>query len=1088
MRFSIRWAFLLGFLGLIWGTQIITNTSSYFTSQKVLDQHAKEIMTNIAELAMVESQNHLSYAYEAAVLTTRLIADDFMGEGADIITAVERYFFNQLELHPHFTGIYLGFPNGDFYDVRNHYRGDISCIRTKFIQNQGTFRSIKLKWRDSNYKIIDSAVDLNDTYDPRLRPWYKKALEKKKIVWTDPYIFYTSQKPGITIAGPIYNPSGTLRCIIGVDVEIDQLSTFIAKLKIGKSGKAFMLNKNGDVVAFPNLDQLRYVDKSRSNKIRLVKINELDDILSRKAFMSINNKFGEKIYDNLEQPCFAGFEYQNKTYHTMFIQFRALQWPWIVGVYLPEDDYLGAINNNRKFNLLVTFVMSLLATILCMALSKGIIRPLSYLEKMAIAVKNDNFTTQYNIKSVYKEIQETADSFYLMKKDIQKSSKKYLGIFNNIQDVYYEITIEGKLLEVSPSLLKSFNYTREELIGSSLSGIFAKPEESDKLIQNILNKKKITDYEVVLKNKNGPLTYASLTASLITDEHGNNEIIIGSLRDITPRKIAEAKLRQYKDHLEEKVKLRTLELKKANAALIKEFEQRQISEKALRESEEKYRSILESTGEGYYECDLDGKFTFLNNTACKILGHPCDELIGQNMIKYIGLKDQTNVMHLMNLVSKDHKIINNLKITIIRKDKTKIPVRLSILPNRDYDQKITGFRGIAYDITQQEESEKQRVKLEEQLNHAQRMEAIGTLAGGIAHDFNNLLMGIQGNLAILYLGIEPDNDLYEYLETIENCIDSGASLTRQLLGFARGGKYIVTQTNLNELLQKAAILFGRTKKEIKIHGSYEKNIWLVDVDQGQIDQVLINLFVNASQAMPGGGDLYLKTANKTLDQDFVKPFNVNPGKYVQVSVSDTGIGMDQKTLKRIFEPFFTTKKLGKGTGLGLASVFGIIKNHDGIIYAKNKKGQGVTFNMFLPISKIASKELKTQPKELKTGHETILLVDDEEYILDAFTLMLKDLGYLVHTAICGKEAVKIYNDKMEQIDLVILDMVMPDISGGEILDILKELNPQVKIIISSGYNLKHLAKEMHNRKFDAFIQKPFNMRQLSNKIRIVLDG
>lgn len=603
-----------------------------------------------------------------------------------------------------------------------------------------------------------------------------------------------------------------------------------------------------------------------------------------------------------------------------------------------------------------------------------------------------------------------------------------------------------------------------------------------------MSKEKIADYEVVLKNKNGSLVHASLTASLVTDEDGNNELIIGSLRDITPRKKAEAELRQYQNYLEEKVKLRTLELKKANTDLILEVEQRQITEKALRESEEKYRTILESTGEGYYECDLVGKLTFLNKSACKILGYPCDKLIGKNIFKYISPQDQIIIKNSINFESKDYKAINYLKIAVIRKNKTELPLRLSILPNMNYNQKITGFRGIGSDISEQEESEKQRIKLEEQLNHAQRMKAIGTLAGGIAHDFNNLLMGIQGNLAILYLGIEPDNDLYEYLETIENCVDSGSSLTRQLLGFARGGKYVITPTNVNELLQKASTLFGRTKKGLKIHGSYEKNIWPADVDQGQINQVLMNLFVNASHAMPGSGDLYLKTENRILDQDFVKPFKAKSGKYVMISVTDTGIGMDQKTLKKIFEPFFTTKTLGIGTGLGLASVFGIVKNHDGIIYAESKKGHGSTFYMFFPASEMVTKELKSQPKKFKTGHETILLVDDEEYILDIFTLMLKDLGYSVYTAICGKEAVKIYNEKIEQIDMVILDMVMPDISGGEIFDILKELNPQVKIIISSGYNLKHLVKDTVNREFDAFIQKPFNMQQLSDKIRKVLDG
>jgi signal transduction histidine kinase len=225
------------------------------------------------------------------------------------------------------------------------------------------------------------------------------------------------------------------------------------------------------------------------------------------------------------------------------------------------------------------------------------------------------------------------------------------------------------------------------------------------------------------------------------------------------------------------------------------------------------------------------------------------------------------------------------------------------------------------------------------------MESLGTLAGGIAHDFNNLLMGIQGRTSLMVMDKDYSHPDFEHLKGIEDYVKSAADLTRQLLGFARGGKYEVKPTDINEMIKKSSSMFGRTKKEIKIHEKYQKDVWTVEVDQGQIEQVLMNLYVNAWQAMPGGGELYIETENVTLNEDYVKPYQVEQGNYVKISITDTGVGMDEATRQRIFEPFFTTKEMGRGTGLGLASVYGIIKNHGGFINVYSEKGEGTTFNI-----------------------------------------------------------------------------------------------------------------------------------------------
>lgn len=514
---------------------------------------------------------------------------------------------------------------------------------------------------------------------------------------------------------------------------------------------------------------------------------------------------------------------------------------------------------------------------------------------------------------------------------------------------------------------------------------------------------------------------------------------------------------------------------------IRDITERKAMEEELRKSEEKYRNILENMEEVYFEVDLRGRLTFFNDAACTVTGYSRDELMGKHFKEYTSPETSKRMFadFQEEYFSGERQEIVDYEV-ITKNGSTRL-MQVSSNLLRDQSGAPLGFRALARDVTNHR-------RLESQLVQAQKMEAVGTLAGGIAHDFNNLLMGIQGYTSLMLLDLAASHPYYEKLRSVEDQVQSGADLTRQLLGFAQGGRYEVKPTNLNETIKKSSSMFGRTKKEITIHRKLKKDLWTVEVDQGQMEQVFLNLYVNAWQAMPGGGDIYLETQNVFLSDDEIIRYGIQPGLYVQVSVVDTGVGMNEKTRERIFDPFFTTKEMGRGTGLGLAMVYGIIRGHGGTIDVTSELGHGTTFTIYLPGSEKNIVVEKTAVTETVKGMETILLIDDEPINLEVSGELLESLGYRVYLAGGGQEGLNIYEEKRDEIDMVILDMVMPGISGGETFDRLRKSNPDIRVLLCSGYSINGQAQNILDRGCNGFIQKPYKMSHLSQKIRELLDS
>ncbi len=637
------------------------------------------------------------------------------------------------------------------------------------------------------------------------------------------------------------------------------------------------------------------------------------------------------------------------------------------------------------------------------------------------------------------------------KEELEASEEKYRTILESIEEGYYEVDITGNVIFANSPMYKILGYPKDGLIGMNSRQVM--DEKTAKRVYQVFNRvyttgipSRLLDWELISKDRRK--RYVEISVSLIKNSEADPTGFRGILRDISDRKLMEENLKNEK---------------------------------------ERFESLASDAPFGMSIINPDGTYEYINPEFIVMFGYTLEDIPTGKTWFELAFPDPEYRKEVLSTWIRDLK---GAKPGTLRPREFKVSCKDGSI--KDIYFRVVMLKNNNQLATYEDVTETR--KLESQLRQVTKMEAIGTLAGGIAHDFNNLLMAIQGNASLVALDIDPNHPFYEKLENIQRYVQSGADLTKQLLGFARGGKYEVKATDINRLIEKSSEMFGRTKKEITISLECQEDLRVVEADKGQIEQVLLNLYVNSWQAMPGGGSLYIKTENVILDRNNMKPYYVEPGNYVKISVTDTGIGMDDSTRKRVFDPFFTTKEIGRGTGLGLASVYGIIKNHGGYIDVYSEKGKGTTIELYLPATGESIKKLSTEQDaqgEIVRGKETILLVDDEDMIIDIGEEILNKMGYNVLLARSGREAIEIVSKASKgkgipPIDLVILDMIMPDMGGGDTYDRLKEIDPNIKVLLSSGYSVDGVATRILDRGCNGFIQKPFNLKQLSQKIRGIL--
>jgi two-component system, cell cycle sensor histidine kinase and response regulator CckA len=518
------------------------------------------------------------------------------------------------------------------------------------------------------------------------------------------------------------------------------------------------------------------------------------------------------------------------------------------------------------------------------------------------------------------------------------------------------------------------------------------------------------------------------------------------------------------------------------------------AEQALRESEERYRSIFENLPLGIFRSTIAGRFVEINPAMARMLGYDSPDEAVQDIVDigkqiYVHAEDRDKIVS--RQLAADGNTMQHLSHYRSRSGREWV-ANLYLTTIRDSDGKPAFFEGIVEDVTERIQSEKERERLQAQLIQAQKMESIGRLAGGIAHDFNNVLSAIIGYSELALHETEPFGRLYEHLSEIRKAADRSVDLTRQLLAFARKQTVLPKVVDLNDTVQDSLQLLQRMiGEEIRLVWQPATDIWPVKVDPGQIDQILANLCVNARDAIESVGSIAIETDNAVLDEAYAAAHaGAVPGEYVLLAVRDNGHGMVSETLDHAFEPFFTTKDTGKGTGLGLAMVYGIVKQNNGYIDIESEPGRGTDVCIYLPRHTGEAAEVREDIPEqtVARGDETILIVEDEPVILDIAKLILDNCGYRVLTASRPNEALRIVREHGNEIDMMITDVIMPGMNGRELADEVLKLFPDMRYLFMSGYSGNAIAQHGVLDGGVHFIQKPFSTSALADKVREVLDA
>jgi PAS domain S-box-containing protein len=637
---------------------------------------------------------------------------------------------------------------------------------------------------------------------------------------------------------------------------------------------------------------------------------------------------------------------------------------------------------------------------------------------------------------------------------LAEKEHRFRLMIQNVNDMLLILEPDGTVSFVSPACTQMLGYAAHELLGKSVYA-FICPEDVSwvrSAIQGLLeSKNRVVVLEFRQVHRDGSIRWVEASGTNLVDDPTIGGFVL-AVRDISRRRQSELEILEWK---------------------------------------QRYDLLALAAGNVVYDRHSSGAVVWGGGFE-KMLGFAAGEMQGgvNQWMERVHPEDVRRVRDELAHVA-ERGVSLAMEYRLRRQDGNYVLVEDTSYPYFDERGKVERFIGVLVDITKRKKADEENAKLAASLRQAQKMESIGRLAGGVAHDFNNLLTVISGNVSFAMMDLQRQDPLYESMNEISRAVDSAATLTRQLLAFSRKQVIDPRVLNLNTLVERLQKMLTRLLGEdIELRAVLSESLGQVRVDPGQVEQVIVNLAVNARDAMPDGGSLTLETANVTLDQAFCRDRSLSqPGEFVMLAVSDNGCGMDEETKSHLFEPFFTTKEQGKGTGLGLATVYGVVTQNKGAIDVYSEPNRGTSFKIYLPRVEAAPETLQSNElTRLPRGGETIILVEDEDMVREVAVRLLKRQGYRVHAYANGGEAMMAATELREEFHLLITDVVMPGINGRVLAKNLQALRPAMKVLFTSGYTGDVIIHHGMLEQGTEFISKPYTLEQLAKRVREVLNS
>lgn len=999
--------------------------------------------------------------------------------------ALAQYFWEQVQVFNSVTSIYFGNAAGGFVGAgREGARGILYKTGTVDFA-PGTFQKHATDNEGNPTDLLASVPH----FDPRGRPWYTGAAEKGDATWSKVYILTTGQDMAIAASRPVYDEAQTLIGVVSIDLFITHVSDFLKTLDIGKTGQSFIMERDGLLVAASTPDPL-FTAPDENNQRQRLTAGQSASPLIRQAAAALTQQFGDYHAITAAQQLDFLLNGQRQ-----FLQVSPLRdgygIDWLIVVVIPEADFMAQVHTNNR----ITGLLSSVALLVCLGIgvvtARRITQPIVHLNASTQALVRGNWQPIEPVGGVH-EIHTLTLSFNLMAEQLQQtlanlsteieehkraeaalreSEERYRQLFNLESDALFLIeNATGRLLEVNNAATALYGYSREELLTMKNTDLSAEPEAT----QHATRGSPVNETQLVFiplrqhRKKDGMVFPVEITGRFFIWREC--PVHIAAIRDITARLEAEAR---------------------------------------LRESQQLYQDLVETAQDLIWQCDAEGRYTYLNPAWETVLGYTTEEMLGQPFNQFQSPTYAAQDTELFQELLAG-RAVTGYETIHLSKGGDEVHLVFNAKSILDANGAICGVRGTAYDISERKRAElalqennarlqalnTELQQTQEKLVQSQKMEAVGRLAAGIAHDFRNLLTTI-----VLYAqmplrkpraaaGLPPD--VTKALETILGEARRASDLVQQILDFSRRTMLKLQPVELHALTQSTLDILRRTLPEnLHITLTAGADDYLIHADATHIQQALINLAVNARDAMPEGGALRFTLSRLTVATDAPPPAPDMPaGEWVCLSIADTGSGMTEEVRDHLFEPYFTTKPPGHGTGLGLAQVYGTIRQHDGYIGVKTAEGQGATFHLYLPAYQPESEELPAVCEVAAPAPaqgETLLLVEDNAMLRNAGVSILESLGYRVLDAANGHEALEIYQHE-NAIALIITDIVMPGMGGKALVQALKAIAPAVKVLGITGYAVEEVRGELHAAGFCEIIHKPFEIDTLAQVVRQVLDS